>query len=159
MKIKTGFLKLALVGFGVIILLLCLFVFPTMLVRLKQIYTQITVSRDVFAGCLYLSAGLFFIAEGYAYQILRLVDQDNVFSGQALKAIKRIKGATGGMGVCYLLFLPMIYQVAQVEDAPGMIIMMALIAMIPLTVSTFAAILEKLLQKATELKLENQYTV
>lgn len=159
MKIKTLFLKMALIAIGIIVLFFCALVFPNVLIKVSYTYPKIVLTRYLFTGCLYLSAILFYIAEGYAYRILQLIDRDNVFSGQALHAIKQIKYAVGGMGVCYLLFLPMIYWVADVEDAPGMIIIMTVIAMIPFVVAVFAAILEKLLQKATQLKVESQYTV
>ncbi|WP_218043509.1 DUF2975 domain-containing protein [Lentilactobacillus dabitei] len=159
MKIKTLFLKLSLVCIGIIIALLCGIAFPRTLGKLSDIYPQIGWELYVFAFFLYLSAVFFYIAEGYAYRILQLIDHDNVFSGQALQAIKRIKYALAGMGICYIFFLPMVYQLAIAEDAPGLVLMMAIVAMIPFVVSVFAAILEKLLEKATQLKLESQYTV
>ncbi|WP_054655183.1 DUF2975 domain-containing protein [Lentilactobacillus kisonensis] len=159
MKIKSWFLKLSLVCIGIIVALLCGIAFPRTLGKLSDIYHKLVGNYMYLLFFLYLSAVFFYIAEGYAYRILRSIDRDNVFSGQALQAIKRIKYALAGMGICYIFFLPIVYRIANAEDAPGLVLMMAIVAMIPFVVSVFAAILEKLLEKATQLKLENQYTV
>lgn len=129
MKIKSWFLKSSLVCIGIIVALLCGLVFPRMLGKLSEIYPQVSWELYVFAFFLYLSAVFFYIAEGYAYRILRLIDRDNVFSGQALQAIKRIKYALAGMGICYIFFLPIVYRIANAEDAPGLILMMAIVGL------------------------------
>lgn len=56
------------------------------------------------------------------------------------------------MGVCYMFLLPFIYRVAIIEQAPGMVLMMGAIVAVPYILATFAAILERLLKEAIQLK-------
>lgn len=109
MKIKSWFLKLSLVCIGIIVALLCGIAFPRTLGKLSDIYHKLVGNYMYLLFFLYLSAVFFYIAEGYAYRILRSIDRDNVFSGQALQAIKRIKYALAGWGFAisfsYQLFI------------------------------------------------------
>ncbi|MCH4170334.1 MAG: DUF2975 domain-containing protein [Lactobacillus sp.] len=159
MKIQTLFLKSALIGIGVVVLLFCIFAFPRIPGALIREYPHIGLERPLFMVGLYGSALFFYVAEFHAYHILQLVDHNDVFSGQALKSIATIKHVIFAMGICYLAFLPLIYRVADYEDAPGLILIGGAVVLVPFTISVFAAILEKLLKKATAINLENQYTV
>jgi ABC-type tungstate transport system substrate-binding protein len=52
-----------------------------------------------------------------------------------------------------------LYPIADADDAPGLIIIGAAIACAPVVIAVFAAVLERLLQSAIDLKSENDLTV
>jgi hypothetical protein len=59
----------------------------------------------------------------------------------------------------YVAFVPPLFPIADVDDAPGLIIMGMVVACAPISIAVFAAVLEKLLKSAIEIKSENDLTV
>jgi hypothetical protein len=59
----------------------------------------------------------------------------------------------------YVVIMPFVFLVADLDDAPGLII----IGMVPIfasmVIAVFAAVLQKLLQNAIDIKSENDLTV
>ncbi len=55
--------------------------------------------------------------------------------------------------------VPLLFPIAEADDAPGLLLIGFAIAWGPIVVSIFAAVLEKLLQSALEIKSENDLTV
>jgi len=55
--------------------------------------------------------------------------------------------------------MPYIIYVADKDDAPGAVMLGLVFIFAPLITSVFAAVLEKLLQKALDIKSENDLTV
>ncbi|MCH4163173.1 MAG: DUF2975 domain-containing protein [Lentilactobacillus diolivorans] len=152
MKFLTLFLKLILIVLGLMVLLLCTLGFPDLFEKLKIIYPHYFLEQSLFIAGLYASAILFYFASINAYRILNLIDHHTAFSTTALNAIIKVKKAVFGMGVCYMFLLPFIYRVAIIEQAPGLVLMMGAIVAIPYILATFAAILERLLKEAIQLK-------
>lgn len=92
-------------------------------------------------------------------KLLRLIDQKQTFSEEAVFTLKRIKQCALTITGIYILTMPFIYLFAEKDDAPGAII----IGMVPLFVSfvvaVFASLLQKLFKNALEIKTENDLTV
>ena len=63
------------------------------------------------------------------------------------------------MSVLYLAGMPILIQIADADDAPGAVGFGMLFAAAPVVVSVFAAVLQKLLQNAIDIKSENDLTV
>lgn len=63
------------------------------------------------------------------------------------------------MSICYAVGIPYLFHVAQLDDAPGLGLIALAFASSPLVVATFAAVLEKLLQSAINIKSENDLTI
>ena len=55
--------------------------------------------------------------------------------------------------------MPLIYYAAEVDDAPGLILIGMVIIFASFVVAVFAAVLQKLLKNAIDIKSENDLTV
>lgn len=55
--------------------------------------------------------------------------------------------------------MPLIYEMAQEADAPGLIVLGLVMTCAPIVIAVFAAVLQKLLKNAIEIKSENDLTV
>jgi Protein of unknown function (DUF2975) len=55
--------------------------------------------------------------------------------------------------------LPLFYIFAEVDDAPGVIFVGLVVPFASMVISVFAAVLQKLLKEAIDIKSENDLTV
>ncbi|MBP2113589.1 hypothetical protein J2Z70_003750 [Paenibacillus silagei] len=55
--------------------------------------------------------------------------------------------------------MPLFYLMAEKDDAPGIIVIGMILIFASLVIAVFAAVLQKLLKDAIELKSENDLTV
>ncbi len=108
---------------------------------------------------MYASAAPYFYALFQAFRLLNYIDKNNAFSEDSVVALKWIKYCAISISCLYVIMLPFVFFVAQLDDAPGLI----LIGMVPvfasMVIAVFAAVLQKLLQEAIELKDENEHTI
>ena len=91
--------------------------------------------------------------------LLRYIEESTAFSELSVKAIKNIKYCAFAISVLYATAMPYIIYVADKDDAPGAVVIGLVFIFAPLITSVFAAVLEKLLQNAIEIKSENDLTV
>jgi hypothetical protein len=157
MKIKTTFLKIILLGMSVFILFVAmLWTFGFIhAYSANELYPARIIAHISLYGTAISSLSIIF----FVYRILRLIDQSNPFSTQALQLIRKIKQATLVIFVLFLGLLPMVYRIADVEDAPGVVIIGLGIVAVPLALSVFVATIEKLLESVIQIKHENDLTV
>jgi hypothetical protein len=101
----------------------------------------------------------FFVAAAQAWRLLNYVDKNKPFSKDSIRALRNIKWAALLIGAVFMCAMPLVYWIAQSDDAPGLILFGLLFAGIPLAVGVFAGVLESLIQKALDLKAENDLTV
>ena len=59
----------------------------------------------------------------------------------------------------YVVILPFVYIVAELDDAPGLIIVGMVPIFASMVIAVFAAVLQRLLQEAIDIKSENDLTV
>ncbi|MEH7178111.1 DUF2975 domain-containing protein [Neobacillus vireti] len=108
---------------------------------------------------MYLSVIPFFAALYQAFKLLGYIDKSQAFSELSVKALKNIKIAAITISGLYVVILPFVYLVAELDDAPGLII----IGMVPIfasmVIAVFAAVLQRLLKEAIDIKSENDLTV
>ncbi|MDF2534671.1 MAG: hypothetical protein K0R18_828 [Bacillales bacterium] len=108
---------------------------------------------------MYLSVIPFFIALVQAFKLLGYIDKNQAFSALSVNALKNIKFCANTISVLYALIIPFVFLVADYDDAPGLII----IGMVPIfasmVIAVFAAVLQRLLQEAIDIKSENDLTV
>jgi hypothetical protein len=101
----------------------------------------------------------FFVALYQAFKLLSYIDKNQAFSELSVKALKNIKICAMTISGLYVVILPFVYLVADLDDAPGLII----IGMVPifasLVIAVFAAVLQRLLQEAIDIKSENDLIV
>jgi hypothetical protein len=108
---------------------------------------------------MYISAVPFYFALYQAFKLLCYIDKNKAFSQISVKALKNIKYCAITISALYLVIMPFVYLVAEKDDAPGLII----IGMVPIfasmVIAVFAAVLQKLLKEAIDIKSENDLTV
>ena len=101
----------------------------------------------------------FFYALYQGLLLLRYIDKNTAFSDLSVKAIKNIKQCAFTISLLYAVGMPYIIYVADKDDAPGAVLLGLIFIFAPLVTCIFAAVLEKLLQQALDIKSENDLTV
>ncbi len=114
--------------------------------------------QPIFWG-MYVSALPFFAALYQAFKLLGYIDTNKAFSDLSVQALNAIKQYALVISVMYALGMPYIYMVAERDDAPGVILIGLVIIGAAFSVATFAALLQKLLKNAIDIKSENDLTV
>jgi len=154
---STLFLKIAVFLIGTPVLALCIFGLPWLANNpVNPDYAHIL--YPILIG-MYVSAIPFYIALYKAFRLLSYIDKNKAFSQISVKALKNIKYCAITISTLYLVMMPFVYLVAEKDDAPGLII----IGMVPIfasmVIAVFAAVLQRLLQEAINIKSENDLTV
>jgi hypothetical protein len=94
-----------------------------------------------------------------AIRLLNFIDKNIAFSELSVGALRVIKYCAITISTLYALIMPFVYQVAKMDDAQGLIV----IGMIPpftsVIIAVFAAVLQKLLKNAIDIKAENDLTI
>lgn len=150
---STLFLKLALVLLGLGALALAIFVLPA---GIKS--DNVGYYRPILIG-MYLPATPFFLALFQAWKLLSLIDKNNAFSQSSVLALRNIKYCAGVISLFYAAGMPYIFHAADRDDAPGVVAIGLIIIGASLVVAVFAALLERLLKSAIQIKSENDLTV
>lgn len=115
--------------------------------------------QDPFLAYLYATSIPFFLALYQGIKLLGYIDLNKAFSKSSVKALKNIKFCAITLGALLFGASYYIFMFAQEDDAPGLILIWLGIIFISFIVATFAAILQKLVQNAVDLKSENDLTV
>jgi hypothetical protein len=120
---------------------------------LFQIYFQ-----DPFLAYAYIASIPFFVALYQAFKVLRYAGQNKVFSQETVKALRTIKycamtiiGFVAGAEIFIMLHTS--------DDRAGGVFMGILISFGSVVIATAAAIFERILQKAVDIRSENDLTV
>lgn len=158
MKIgSTLFLKLAVFLLGIPALILYGVGFP---------YLVKNPANPEYAHMLYpivivifVSVIPYIIALVQAFRLLSYIDQNIAFSERSVKSLKNIKFCAISISSLYVIGLPFIFMVAELDDAPGLVLIGMLLIFAPLVIAVFAAVLQRLLQEAINIKTENDLTV
>lgn len=150
---STLFLKGVVVFIGMVVLALCILVIP------HYIRSDTTgYYRPILIG-MYVPAIPFFIALYQAWKLLRYIDENKAFSELSVKTLKNIKYCAITISAMYVAGMPYIYYAANKDDAPGVIVIGLVIIFASIVIATFAAVLQKLIQNALDIKSENDLTV
>lgn len=159
MKRETFFLKLAVVLMGLPVLALCIFLLPEVAEFFAELNPRLDFLQYPFLMGLYLTAIVFFVALYQTFKLLSYIDQNQAFSEFSVKALKNIKHCAITISALYVVFMPLLYLMAEVDDAPGIILIGMVIIFGCMVVAVFAAVLQKLLRNAIDIKSENDLTV
>ncbi len=157
-KGSTLFLKGVLTIMVLILLALCIFAFPQVGPGMAAEFPSVPYLKYAFLTP-YAAALPFFFAIYQSWKLLNLIDRNKAFSELSVKALRAIKYCGVGMSLVFFASYPFAFGVAEADDAPGLILMWLLVIGAPLIISVFAALLEKLLQNAIDIKSENEFTV
>ncbi|MGG3478551.1 DUF2975 domain-containing protein [Peribacillus frigoritolerans] len=157
-QVTTLFLKLAVIFIGIPVLALCIFLVPHMANFVAKLYPNIALMKYLIFLVMYGAAIPFYIALYQAFNLVRYIEENTAFSKLSVKALKNIKCCAITISGLYVLGLPLFHFIARKVDPPiglmGLIIIFA-----SLVIAVFAAILQRLLQEAINIKSENDLTV
>lgn len=150
---STLFLKGVVILIGMAVLSICLFLLP-----LGIISPKIGYYRPILLG-LYVPAIPFFYALIEALKILSYIDKNTAFSELSVKSLRKIKYCASLISALFTLGMPYIIYAADRDDAPGVVAIGLIIIFASIVIATFAAVLQKLLKDALDIKSENDLTV
>lgn len=159
MKRETFFLKISLFLIGAPILALCLFLVPKIANYAAELYPHMAYMKYLVLINMYAAAIPFYYALYQAFKLLSYIDRNDAFSALSVKALKTIKYCAVAISVLYIMGLPLFYLIAELDDAPGIILIILVIIAASAVIGIFAAVLQKLLQRAIDIKEENDLTV
>lgn len=159
MKRETRLLKLAVFMIGLPILALCLVGLPWLAYDVTKQNWDFAILLYPILVTLWLTAIPFFFALTQAFRLLGYIDQNKAFSPLSLKAIGRIKHCATLITSLFTLGLPFFYFLAEKDDAPGVILIGLILIFASFVIAVFAALLQKLLANAIEIKSEHDLTV
>ncbi|MBL0386903.1 DUF2975 domain-containing protein [Tumebacillus sp. ITR2] len=159
MKRETIFLKLAVVLMAIPVLALCIFALPEVASGATEQDSELAYLQISAVVAMYGTAIAYFVALYQAFRLLRYIDKNNAFSELSVRALKNIKNCAITISVFFVAALPFLFHVAQEEDAPGLGALGLIIIFGAIVVAVFAAVLQKLLQNAIDIKSENELTV
>ncbi|MET3195963.1 DUF2975 domain-containing protein [Bacillus sp. OAE603] len=155
---STTFLKVIIFVAGIAVLALCIFLVPRMANFAAKLYPNIAAMKYLVFIVMYGAALPFYFALYQAFNLLRYIDENTAFSELSVKALKNIKYCAITISGLYVLGSPLFHFIARKVDPPiglmGLVIIFA-----SLVIAVFAAILQRLLQEAINIKSENDLTV
>jgi len=150
---STLFLKGVVLLLGIVVLASCIYA-----LFLAISSEDIGMYRPLLFG-ICVPAIPFFIALYQTLKLLSYIDKNKAFSQFSVNALKNIKYCAIVIATLYAAGMPYIFYISDKDDAPGGVAIGFLIIFASIAVATFAAVLQKLLQDALDIKSENDLTV
>ncbi len=115
--------------------------------------------KDPFLALVYAGSIPFFIALYQAFKVLGYAGQNKVFSEPAVKALRTIKYCAIAIIGFVAVEEMFIILVIRSDDRAGGVFMGILITFGSVVIATAAAMFERILQNAVDIKSENDLTV
>ncbi|MGE6718555.1 DUF2975 domain-containing protein [Peribacillus frigoritolerans] len=160
MKLGTTlFLKMAVILIGIPVLALCIFVVPGIANFAAELYPDMAYLKYLVLIDLYASAIPFYFALYQAFKLLSYIDKNKAFSELSVRALKTIKNCAITISSLYVAGMPLFYLMAERDDAPGIILIGMVVIFASMVIAVFAAVLQRLLQEAIDIKSENDLMV
>lgn len=148
---------IALIGIGALALMLW---FPHIEGRNANADLATIYLRDPFLAYAYIASIPFFVALYQAFTLLRYIGQNKVFSQTAVNTLRTIKYCAIILSI--LIVMAGIYTRifhAKGDDPAGFLAMCIVTTFVSIVLATAAAVFERLLQNAVDIKSENDLTV
>ncbi|MBJ7896591.1 DUF2975 domain-containing protein [Bacillus atrophaeus] len=155
----TLFLKIAVFLIGIPVLALCIFLVPEIANFAAELYPDIVYIKYLVLINLYASAIPFYFALYQAFILLSYIDKNKAFSELSVRALKNIKYCAITIRILFVVGMPLFYLMAEKDDAPGIILIGLVVIFASMVIAVFAAVLQKLLKEAIDIKSENDLTV
>jgi hypothetical protein len=157
-RISTVFLQAVVVLIGIVALVIMIRL-PLTEGRAKTL-DIFNIYSDPFILYGYASSVAFFVALYKAFKLLGYIGQNKVFSSNAVKTLKSIKYCAIVLSISIVLAGLFIRLFHDKEDDPaGFIAICIVTTFVSVVFATAAAIFEKLLQNAIDMKSENDLTI
>lgn len=158
-QVSTLFLKITVILIGIPILAMCIFLVPEIGNVAAKLLPKFAFIKYLVFIIFYASAVPFYFALYQAFNLLRYIDKNKAFSQISVIALKKIKNCAITISSLQALVLPLFYVFAEKDDAPGVIFVGLVVPFASLVIAVFAAVLQKLLKEAIDIKSENDLTV
>jgi len=155
----TLFLKMAVILIGIPILALCIFLVPKIGNFAGELYPDIAYMKSLILIDMYAAAIPFYFALYQAFKLLSYIDKNQSFSELSVKALKKIKYCAITISTLYLLAMPLFYLMSRKVDPPIISVAELVIIFASMVIAVFAAVLQRLLQEAINIKSENDLTI
>ncbi len=156
---STNFLKVVVFLLAIPILGMCIYLLPWIARDVLESNWEFAyLVYPVLIG-MYASTIPFFIALYQAFRLLSYIDKNKAFSELSVRALRNIKFCAITISVLYLVSMPFFYLIGEKDDAPGVIVIGMVLTFAPMVIAVFAAVLQRLLQEAIDIKSENDLTV
>lgn len=159
MKRETLLLKMAVFLIGIPVLALCIFWLPWFANEAAEHYPKLAYLQYPTLIGVYVTAIAFFVALYMALRLLSYIDKNEAFSDLSVRALKNIKYCAIIISGMYVIGMPLFYLMADLDDAPGIIVIGLVFIFASFVIAVFAAVLQKLLKNAIDIKSENDLTV
>lgn len=155
----TLILKIAVILIGIPVLALCIFLVPEIGNFAAELYPDHAYIKYLVLIDLYATAIPFYFALYQAFKLLGYIDKNKAFSGLSVQVLKNIKYCAITISILYMVGMPLFFLMADMDDAPGIILIGLVMIFASLVIAVFAAVLQRLLQEAIDIKSENDLTV
>jgi hypothetical protein len=160
-RVSTLFLKFVVFIIALATLAICIFVLPSMAADDAAKHPDLAYQQFLFLAFAYISAILFFIALFQSFKLLIYVDANKAFSELFIRALRYIKYC--GLSISALVVTGIVALIVltygEGEDIAGVLMLGIIITFVSLVGVTLVAVLQKHVQKAVEIKSENDLTV
>ena len=160
MKLKRGstlFLKAVILLIGIVVLT-WIIVFPQLEGRAENL-DLISIYSDPFIIYGYIASIPFFVVLYQAFKLLNFIDANKAFSQGAVNTLKIMKFASLSLIGFIALAVFYIRFFVHGEDSAGPTALGILASFAAAVIATAAAVFQKLLQNAVDIKSENDLTV
>ncbi|MFD9625839.1 DUF2975 domain-containing protein [Peribacillus muralis] len=158
-RVSTLFLKIAVILIGLPVLALCIFLVPEIARFAVELFPNIPFLNVLVFIYMYVTAIPFYVALYQALKLLSYIDKNKAFSDLSVMALKKIKYCAMTISSLYVVGMPFFYFMAELDDAPGIIVIGLVIIFASMVIAVFAAVLQRLLKNAIDIKSENDLTV
>lgn len=157
-RISTVFLQAVIVLIGIVALAIMIRI-PLTEGRATNL-DLFSIYSDPFILYGYAASIAFFVALYQAFKLLGYIGQNKVFSSKSVKALKSIKYSAIGLSILIVaagLYIRIFHS--KEDDPAGFLAICVVTTFVSIIVATAAAIFEKLLQNAIDIKSENDLTI
>lgn len=158
-EVSTLFLKIAVILIGIPVLAMCIFAVPEIASFSVELVPGIPYIKYFVFVYFYVTAIPFYFALYQTFKLLSYIDKNEAFSELSVEALKNIKKCAITISGLYVVGMPLLIVLADRDDAPGIIVIGLVIIFASMVIAVFAAVLQKLLKEAIDLKSENDLTV
>jgi hypothetical protein len=157
-RISIVFLQAVIVLIGIVALAILIW-FPLIEGRATNL-DLFSIYFDPFILYGYAASIVFFVALYKAFKLLGYIGQNKVFSSNSVKTLKSIKYCAIVLSILIAsagLFIRLSHN--KEDDPAGFLVICMVTTFVSIVVATAAAIFEKILQNALDMKSENDLTI
>ncbi|MCI1590549.1 DUF2975 domain-containing protein [Heyndrickxia oleronia] len=158
-QVSTLFLKIAVILIGIPILVMCIFLVPEIGNIAEQLLPKFAFIKYLVFIIFYGSTIPFYFALYQAFKLLIYIDKNKAFAQISVTALKKIKYCAVIISCLHVFALPLFYLFADKDDAPGVVFIGLVVPFASMVIAIFAAVLQRLLKEAIDIKTENDLTV